>query len=148
MSILDSNLDERYGSTQMGSICPYAWIGWVSYVIENCPDEIRDKMNNEILKAFFAADADLFGETFGSMFASIIYRLGHLLTFMRDVCFIEREAIVFRKHPALSPDPKFKFELHIYLESEELLVLRLPKDPMPDWEDGKQYSINNPYYQG
>lgn len=148
MSILASDFEEQFASTQMGSICPYAWVGWISYVIENCPDEIRDKMNNEILSAFFATDVNLFAEMFGSAFASIIYRLGHMLTFMRNDCFIDCATIVFRKHPTLSPDPQFKFELRICLEGEELLMLRLPADPMPDWENGELYGVKNPYYQG
>ena len=148
MSILASDFEESFGSNEMGSKCPYAFIGWISYVIDRCPNHIRETMSDEILNAFFHADPIVFGEMFGTAVASIIYRLGHMLDFSSKKCFIERPEIRFRKHPTLfGHDQKYKYELHIYIESEEIIGMKLPIDPQPDWTDGEWYAINNPYYQ-
>lgn len=148
MSLLASDFEESFGSNELGATCPYAYIGWISYVVEACPDDIRDLMSDEILNAFFHTDPMVFGEMFGTAVASIIYRLGHMLNFHSNKCFIERPEIQFRKHPALNDaDKRFKYELLIYIESEQILMLRTPIDPQPDWVDGEYYTINNPYCQ-
>lgn len=147
MSLLASDFEESFGSNEIGAICPYAYIGWISYVIKSCPKEIYDAMADEILSAFFHTDPMVFGEMFGTAIASVIYRLGHMLNFHSNKCFIERQEIRFRKHPALrDSDDQFTHELHIYIESEEIIGMKLPVDPVPDWEDGEWYAINNPYY--
>ena len=147
MSILATDFEEQFGSNQIGAICPYAYIGWMSYVVETCPIEIRELMSDEILNAFFHTDQVIFGEMFGTAVASIIYRLGHMLHFHSNKCFIERPEIRFRKNPVLrGHDEQFTHELRIYVESEEILIMKMPIDPQPNWTDGEWYAINNPYY--
>lgn len=148
MSILASDFEEVFGSTQVGAICPYAYVGWISYIIEDCPKVIHDSMTDDILRAFFATDTLLFGEMFGTAIASIIYQKGHLLRFHRRECFLEYETIGIRKHPTLyGSDDKFKYDLHVVLDNEEMIMMKIPVDPVPEWVDGETYVINNPYHQ-
>ena len=106
-------------------------------------------MSTDILNALFHADPVIFGEMFSSAVASIIYRLGHMLKFMRTECFIGCKQINLRKHPTtFESKDEYKYELHIFIDGEEIIGIKLPVDPVPDWEDGEMYGFNNPYYQG
>lgn len=153
MSILASDFEESFGSNQMGSICPEAYIEWIAYVIEHCPADIYDEMANQILRAFFESDVLVFPEMFGAAVAGIVYRMGHMLSLMHTECFIERKYINLRKEPDsfmrpghMLDEPK-KWFLHIELNTEEICRIQLTIDPLPDYDVNERCSIPNPYYQ-
>lgn len=147
MSLLASDFEESFGSKQMGSVCPEAYFEWIQYVIERCPPGFYDAMSTDIIRAFFNSDPNLFAEMFGPAVAGIIYNKGHLLSLAHTACFIERKTIGFTKLRNCMESEKFKYLLHIYLGNEEIGRLQLPIDPLPNWENGVRYTINNPYYE-
>lgn len=153
MGILAADFEESFGSNQMGSICPEAFIEWIQYTVENCPEEIRDEMSNQILQAFFKSDAIIFPEMFGTAVAGIIYRLGHMLSFMQSGMFIERKYISLRKEPDSFMRPVKNSNswqhwfLHVELNTEEICRLHITTDPLPNYDINERCSIPNPYYQ-
>lgn len=53
MSLLASDFEESFASTQMGSICDKAYFEWIAYIIEHCPVEFHAAMADDIIRAFF-----------------------------------------------------------------------------------------------
>ena len=147
MSLLASDFEESFASTQMGSICDKAYFEWIAYIIEHCPVEFHAAMADDIIRAFFYSDANIFIDMFGQAIANTIYNKGHMLRFAHIECFIERKEISFLKTLIHGPtSSEFICHLHIYIGHEEIGRLQLPVDPLPDWEEGKHYSTKNPYY--
>lgn len=150
MSLLAADFEENFTSQQMGGICPEVYYDWVANVVVSCPTDIQASMTDDIIKAFFDADINIFPEMFGSALAGIIYRKGHMLTllFPHDQCFIEQPYMCFKKTNHIYGDAKFKYEIELYAGMEQFGRIQVPIDPWPEWELDTMYSINNPYYHG
>lgn len=147
MSLLATDFEESYLSTEVGSICPEVQFDWIAEVIDGCPLEFHNAMADAIIQAFFKSPIDMFEDIFGPTIAHIIYKMGHMLRLRQKECFIERRCISFRKQEPFGNAHPFKCAIHIELGTEEVARLLLVTDIVPNWPtNGERISVKNPYY--